>query len=94
MEKNKEKDSYKPYEESWCSMVNNDEETFNVQNNCKLFWDSMDYAILDTACTSTVCGVEWLTMYIGGLTTEEKTKINKKKVILHLDLVMEKFTIH
>ena len=75
-------------------MVNHDEETFNVQNNCKLFWDSMDYAILDTACTSTVCSVEWLTMYIGGLTTEEKTKIKEEKSNSTLDLVMEKFTIH
>ena len=75
----KDKDSYKPYEESWCSMVYNDEETFNVHNNSKLFWDSIMYAILDTACTTTVCGREWLIMFIESLTDEEKAKILEKK---------------
>ena len=61
------------------SMVNCHEETFNVQNNCKLIKESINYAILDTACTSTVCGVEWLNMFIEGLKPEDKTKIKEEK---------------
>ena len=55
------------------------EETFNVQQNgSKLMKEAIDYGILDTACTSTVCGIEWLNMYIKGLTLEERTKIKEE----------------
>ena len=55
------------------------EETFNVQKGSKLMREAIDYGILDTACTSTVCGVEWLNMYIRGLTSEDRTKIKEEK---------------
>ena len=54
------------------------EETFNVQNGSKLMKEAIDYGILDTACTSTVCGMEWLNMYIRGLTSEERIKIKEE----------------
>ena len=54
------------------------EKTFSVQSGSKLMKEAVDYGILDTACTSTVCGIEWLDMYIKGLTSEERTKIKEE----------------
>ena len=54
------------------------EDSFNVQNGSKLLKEAIGYGILDTACSSTVCGLEWLNMYIGSLTSEDKTKIKEE----------------
>ena len=40
--------------------------------------ESFGAAILDTACTSTVCGTKWLFDYIESLSSEEKTQISEK----------------
>ena len=40
-----------------------------------LMTESVCYAILDTACSSTVCGSEWLDMYIQTLSDDDKSRI-------------------
>ena len=37
------------------------------------------YAILDSACSSTICGKKWLTTYMNSLNRKEKGKICKMK---------------
>ena len=44
-----------------------------------LMTESISYAILDTACSSTVCGVDWLKSYIQTLSEEEKMKIEEEE---------------
>lgn len=44
-----------------------------------LMTDSFNYAILDTACSSTVCGVDWLKSYIQTLSDQEKTVMEEEK---------------
>ena len=58
-----------------------------------LMTESISYAILDTACSSTVCGVDWLKSYIQTLSEEEKMKTEEEEV-KHLDLVMATCTNH
>ena len=41
----------------------------------KLFNDSMYYAILGTACSSTVCGIEWMTSFLQSLTPEARASV-------------------
>ena len=53
------------------------EESFSVMSGGKLFNESMYYAILDTACSSTVCGVEWLTSFLQTLTPEERANVEE-----------------
>lgn len=38
----------------------------------KLRSEDVNEAIIDTGCTNTVCGAEWLAMYLEGLSKEEK----------------------
>ena len=59
------------------SMVCCYEESFSVMSGGKLFNDSMYYAILDTACSSTVCGTEWLTSFLQTLTPEERATVQE-----------------
>lgn len=40
-----------------------------------LMTESISYAILDTACSSTVCGTDWMKSYIQTLSEEEKSRI-------------------
>ena len=40
--------------------------------------ESFGAAILDTACTSTVCGTKWLFDYIEFLSSKEKTQVYEK----------------
>lgn len=44
-----------------------------------LMTESICYAILDTACSSTVCGIDWLAMYIDTLSEEDKMKIEEEE---------------
>ena len=53
------------------------EESFSVMSDGKLFNYSMFYAILDTACSSTVCGTEWLTSFLQTLTPEERATVEE-----------------
>ena len=59
------------------SMVCCYEESFSVMSGGKLFNDSMYCAILDTACSSTVCGTEWLTSFLQTLTPEERATVEE-----------------
>ena len=40
--------------------------------------DAHNCAVLDSACSSTVCGVKWINNYIQSLDSIEKTKIKQK----------------
>lgn len=42
-----------------------------------LMTECVSYAILDTACSSTVCGVDWLKMYTQTLSEEEKSSMKE-----------------
>ena len=53
------------------------EESFSVMSGGKLLNDSMYCAILDTACSSTVCGTEWLTSFLQTLTPEERATVEE-----------------
>ena len=59
------------------SMLNCCEEAFSVQNGWKLIKDSIGHAILDTACTSTVTGVEWMNIYLDSLTPEDRLRVKE-----------------
>ena len=41
--------------------------------------ESLGTAILDTECTRTVCGINWLSEYVKSLKAEEKLKITEEK---------------
>ena len=43
-----------------------------------LMVESFNYAILDSACTSTVCGTDWLQSYLQTLSEEEMEKIEEE----------------
>ena len=58
-------------------MLNSCEEAFSVQNGWKLIKESIGYAILDTACTSTVTGVEWMNIYLDSLTPEDRLRVKE-----------------
>jgi len=44
-----------------------------------LMTETINYAILDTACSSTVCGIDWLKSYIQTLSEEEKLRIEENE---------------
>ncbi|XP_045105480.1 uncharacterized protein LOC123500989 [Portunus trituberculatus] len=44
-----------------------------------LMAESVSYAILDTACNTTVCGIDWLESYTQTLSEEEKSKIEEQE---------------
>jgi hypothetical protein len=48
---------------------------FTSSVNEILVAESMGAAIIDTACTRTVCGESWLRQYLDGLTTEQKQQV-------------------
>lgn len=51
-------------------------------------------AIIDTACTRTVCGQEWINSYIAELSQTEIKDIRQKLTVTEpLSLVMEKWSI-
>ncbi|KAK4327405.1 hypothetical protein Pmani_002070 [Petrolisthes manimaculis] len=43
-----------------------------------LMTETICYAVLDTACSSTVCGVDWLRAYIQTLSEDEKSSIQEE----------------
>lgn len=43
-----------------------------------LMTESINYAVLDTACSSTVCSIDWLNLDIETL-SEEKLRIEEKE---------------
>lgn len=55
--------------------------------------DVLESAVIDTACTRTVCGEKWLADYVGGLRQREllKSKDKKSGRALFLGLGMETF---
>jgi len=44
-----------------------------------LMTETINYAILDTACSSTVCGIDWLKSYIQTLSEDEKLRIEENE---------------
>ena len=44
-----------------------------------LMVESVSYAILDTACNTTVCGIDWLKSYTQTLSEEEKSRIEEQE---------------
>lgn len=44
-----------------------------------LMAETINYAILDTACSSTVCGIDWLKSYIQTLSEDEKLRIEENE---------------
>ena len=58
-----------------CSEVG--EMAFAVNSTNQLIHENINYAVLDSACTSTVCGEEWLNLYIEGLTKKSKSEVRE-----------------
>ena len=54
-------------------------EVYKVEKCNELVRESFDYAILDTACSSTVCGEEWLSIFMDGLSHDKKTAVHEEK---------------
>ena len=45
-------------------------------------------AVVDTACTKTVCGLHWFNSYVDSLDEEQRKKVELLKAILVSNLVM------
>ncbi|KAL5012988.1 hypothetical protein ScPMuIL_011539 [Solemya velum] len=54
-----------------------------------LVMESLGAAVIDTACTKTVCGENWLRSYEEALNSDQKQKVNKSQSDKRFRLVME-----
>ena len=52
---------------------------YQKQNITELGNDARNCAVLDSACTSTVCGKTWLNRYVDSLSNDDKSKIINKE---------------
>ena len=55
------------YEETIC--------LFSVEESCQFLAEASDSVVLDTGCSATVCGNEWLEMYLSSLSEEQRSEI-------------------
>ena len=62
--------------ENKITLFTQEAEKFFIQN---FLWETLNLAVLDSGCTKTVCGEEWLKCYIDSLGKEEKKKIKEYK---------------
>ena len=49
--------------------------TTGEADKCKMVGDSLNCAVLDTACSSTVCGLDWLNCFLDTLTDHDIKKV-------------------
>ena len=52
---------------------------FQKEEVCHLMIDARNCAVLDNACSSTVCGENWINSYIASLDKHDKRKIQKSE---------------
>ena len=53
------------------------EEVLNINAGGKLFTDALYYAVLDSGCTDTVCGEEWLSSFMQSLSPEARKTVKE-----------------
>ena len=49
---------------------------YSVQESHQFLAEASDSIVLDTGCTATVCGQEWLDVYLASLSEREKSSVN------------------
>ena len=52
---------------------------YNTEEVRRLRDDARNFAVLDSACSSTVCGDSWLTNYIESLDMNDRLKVKQTK---------------
>ena len=51
----------------------------DTDNICMLVGETFGLAVIDTGCPKTVCGTEWLNVYVDSLSSKDRNHIRSKK---------------